>query len=115
MISMRKEFESILASNLDFLFKNGRPETRPAFPALLREAALDGLDPVPLDSWDFSEALSAPDAESFGSLLEEKLQSRLEDCFGRNLPDSVISIAETQICNESRSCGNDEREISVAF
>jgi hypothetical protein len=34
---------------------------------------------------------------------------------GQNLLDSIIGIAKKQICDLGRSCGSDEREISVAF
>jgi hypothetical protein len=74
VIFMRKEFESILASDLDFIFEKARLEARPAFRALPRDTVLDALDPVPLDSLEFSEGLSDSDAESFGHLLEEELQ-----------------------------------------
>jgi hypothetical protein len=57
VISMCKEFDSILASGMDFIFENVRPEARPAFRALPRDAALDVSDPFPLDSLDFNEGL----------------------------------------------------------
>jgi hypothetical protein len=81
-LSMRKEFESILASDLDFLFENGHPEMRPAFRALPRAAELDALDPVRFDSLDFCDGLSESDAESFSSWLEEELPHTLEDQLG---------------------------------
>jgi hypothetical protein len=74
VISLRKEFESIPTSDLYFIVEIARPGARPAFRAPPREAALDAANPVPLDSLYFSEGLSDPDAESFGSLLKEELQ-----------------------------------------
>jgi hypothetical protein len=115
MLSLRKEFQSILASCLDFIFENARPEARPAFRALPRDAAPDALDPVPFNSLDFSEGLTDPDAQSFGNVLEEELQHTLEDQLGRNLLHSIIGAAQEQIRDQSRSCGYDEREISVVF
>jgi hypothetical protein len=95
--------------------EKGPPEAGPAFPAPPQFAAHDALDPAPLGSLDFCEALSDPDTESFGSLLEEKLQHTLEDKSGRNLLDSVRGIAEEQIYDQSRSYGYDGHEISLAF
>jgi hypothetical protein len=50
VMSMCKEFESILASGLDFIFENPRPAARPAFRALPWDAGLDAMNSVPLDS-----------------------------------------------------------------
>jgi hypothetical protein len=91
---MRKEFELILASNLDLIFANALPKARPDFPALPRDMALDALGYVPLDSLNFSEGRSDPDADSFGSLLEKELQHRLENQLTRSLLDSITSVAE---------------------
>jgi hypothetical protein len=57
---MSREFESILTSDLDFLFENARLEARPALRALAWNIVLDALDPVPLDSFDFSEGCLTP-------------------------------------------------------
>jgi hypothetical protein len=83
-------------------------DARPAFRALQRNTVLDALDPVPLDSLDFSERLSDPEAESPGSQLEEELQHTLVDSLERNLLDSIMDSVEEQICHQNRSCGYDE-------
>jgi hypothetical protein len=114
MISMRKEFKSILASDLDFIFENARPDARLDVHAPPQHAALNALDLVPLDLLDFSEGPSDPDAESFGGLLETERQHILEDQLRRNLLDSIIAIAEGYLCDHGRSCSSDAGEISVA-
>jgi hypothetical protein len=101
MISIRKEFELILTSNLDFIFASARPKARPAFRVLPRDMALDALGYVPFNSLNFNEGLSDPAADSFGSLLEEKLQYRLENQLTRRLLDSNTSVAEEQIHDQS--------------
>jgi hypothetical protein len=55
--SLCKEFSLILASDMDFIFENTRPEVRPVFHALPRDAALDALYLFPLDSLDFNEGV----------------------------------------------------------
>jgi hypothetical protein len=62
---------------------------------------LDALGPVPLDSLNFSEGLSDPEAESPGSRLEEELQHTLADSLERNLLDSIMGNVEKQICNQN--------------
>jgi hypothetical protein len=115
LISGRRGFGSILASDRDFIFGKACRETRIAFRALPLDAALNAVDPVPLDSVHFSEGLSDPDTDFLDSLLEEQLQHTHEDQLRRYLLDSIITITEEQICDHSRSCGYDEHEISLAF
>jgi hypothetical protein len=115
VISVAKEFESILASDLDCILETARFEARSAFDPPPRDAALDAPDPVPFDPFDFSECLSGPDTQSFGSIVEERLQQIFKDQSGRNVLDLNIGFAEGPICNQVRSCGYDECEISVVF
>jgi hypothetical protein len=86
---MHKEFESILASDLDFNLENACPEVRPTFHAL----PLDALHSVPPDSLDFSKDLSDHDPESFGSLSEEELQHTLK---------RALRICNLNLCGCSR-------------
>jgi hypothetical protein len=47
--------------------------------------------------------------------LEEELQNTLEDQLGRNFLHSILSIAEEQIWDQSRSYGYDKGEITVGL
>jgi hypothetical protein len=115
VILMGKEFKSILASDLYSVFENARREAKVIFYTLPRDEAANSLDSVPLYLLDFSEGLSDSDAESRSNVLEKELQHAPEDQLWRNFMDSIISVAEEQICDQNRFYGYDSREISVAF
>jgi hypothetical protein len=100
---------------ISHVIKEAHAEARSAFQALPWDAALGALDPIPPNSLNSSEGLSSPDTESFGGSLEEERQHKLDDYLAQNLLHLITGTAEKQICDQNRSSGYNERDISAAF